>query len=203
MKKAEKTQMTIQRIMDAAMREFGAHGYDGASINDICKNHDISKGLIYHNFSGKDELYLLCVGRVFDEFAAHLKSHAMDGSTRAYMDLRYQFFSARPLASRIFFEAVLQPPAALAAQIRARKAALDKINLEIYRAVLRGLTLRPGVDERDAIAYFSMTQEMFNGYFSSPAYTGAAFDDVVQNHEAWLGKMLEFMLYGIAKGENV
>ncbi len=35
--------------------------YDTASVNSICETGQIPKGLLYHNFRGKDELYLLCV----------------------------------------------------------------------------------------------------------------------------------------------
>ena len=56
MKKSEKTEITIAKILDAAMKEFGKNGYAGGTINHIC-NAGINKGLIYHNFAGKDELH--------------------------------------------------------------------------------------------------------------------------------------------------
>mgnify|MGYP003184531549 CR=1 FL=1 len=64
MKKQEKTQKTKERILTAALQEFGTKSYDTASINSICEIGKIPKGLIYHNFKGKDELYLLCVKKV-------------------------------------------------------------------------------------------------------------------------------------------
>lgn len=64
MKKQEKTQKTKERILAAALQEFGTKSYDTASINSICEIGKIPKGLIYHNFEGKDELYLLCVKKV-------------------------------------------------------------------------------------------------------------------------------------------
>lgn len=42
-------------------------------------------------------------------------------------------------------------------------------------------------------------QEMFNGYFSSPAYTGKDFETIITDHEERLVKMLDFMLYGIVE----
>ena len=72
MKKQEKTQKTKERILAAALEEFGSKSYDAASINSICETGQIPKGLLYHNFKGKDELYLLCVKACYDELAAAL-----------------------------------------------------------------------------------------------------------------------------------
>lgn len=60
MKRAEKTELTVSRILEAALEEFGANGYAGGTVNNICKR-GINKGLIYHNFKDKDELYLVCL----------------------------------------------------------------------------------------------------------------------------------------------
>ena len=60
MKKSEKTEITISKILEAAMDEFGKNGYAGGTVNNIC-NTGINKGLLYHNFAGKDDLYLTCL----------------------------------------------------------------------------------------------------------------------------------------------
>ena len=60
MKKEEKTEITKCKILAAAIQEFGANGYAAGSVNNICKT-GINKGLIYHNYKDKDELYLVCV----------------------------------------------------------------------------------------------------------------------------------------------
>ena len=63
MKKEEKTELTKSKIFAAAIQEFGTNGYATGSVNNICKT-GINKGLVYHNFKDKDELYLECVKRV-------------------------------------------------------------------------------------------------------------------------------------------
>ena len=61
MKKEEKTKQTCEKIVHAATIEFGSRSYDAVSLNAICGKYQIAKGLIYHNFKNKDELYLYCV----------------------------------------------------------------------------------------------------------------------------------------------
>lgn len=45
------------RIINSALEEFSKNGFDKASTNNIVKKAGISKGLLYHYFSSKKELY--------------------------------------------------------------------------------------------------------------------------------------------------
>ena len=56
------------------MQEFSAKGYTGASLNTACAENNISKGIIYHHFKDKNELYLLCVEKCFNSLTAHLSA---------------------------------------------------------------------------------------------------------------------------------
>lgn len=51
-----------ERIVNAAIKEFANKGYDQASTNEIVKNANISKGLLFHYFKNKKQLFLF----VFD-----------------------------------------------------------------------------------------------------------------------------------------
>ena len=75
MKKAEKTEITKEKILHAASSEFALYGYVGATVNQLCRRHNISKGLIYHNFENKGALYLCCVETAVDAFIAHMSAH--------------------------------------------------------------------------------------------------------------------------------
>ena len=66
-RQAERRQNSRREILCAAMEEFGTRGYGGVSIEGICTRHGISKGMMYHYYSGKDELFLDCVRQVFED----------------------------------------------------------------------------------------------------------------------------------------
>ena len=61
-----------EKIINAAMAEFALHGYDKASTNCIVKNAGISKGLLFHYFKTKKELFLFLydygIERLSDDF---------------------------------------------------------------------------------------------------------------------------------------
>jgi AcrR family transcriptional regulator len=60
------------RILNAAIKEFAQKGYDNASTNEIVKEAGISKGLLFHYFKNKKQLYLF------------LKDHFMDLLSREF-----------------------------------------------------------------------------------------------------------------------
>lgn len=201
MKQSEKTKLTNGRILAAAKMEFGANGYLGASMNNICSN-GIPKGLLYHNFESKDSLYLACVKACFDELTERLRAADIRGELRKYLEVRLAFFASDEDAAHIFFDAVLRPPEALRSSITALRAEFDALNREIYGAVLSSVNLRKGVSPDEAMEFFAMQQAMFNGYFSSRAFSGQSFAETLASHEAGLARLLDFMLYGIAEKEG-
>ncbi len=57
-----------ERIIKAALRIFMIKGFDAASMSDVVAQTQLSKGGIYHHFKNKKDLFLQCIGFMFDEF---------------------------------------------------------------------------------------------------------------------------------------
>lgn len=55
-----------ERILNAALKEFALKGYENASTNEIVKTAGISKGLLFHYFANKKELYLFLYNHFVD-----------------------------------------------------------------------------------------------------------------------------------------
>ena len=202
MNQSEKTELTVSRIMQAALEEFGTGGYAAGTMNNICKR-GINKGLIYHNFRDKDELYLACLRQSCGKLMDLIEESGCRTDLLQYMKVRMDFFAGYPNEAHIFFEAILQPQEALRAEIAEILRPFEEINEEIYRATVSSVTLRDGITEDDAIMYFRQMQRMFNGYFSSPAYRNTSLDRQIEEHETNIPRLLDFMIYGIAKGDEI
>lgn len=199
MKRTERTELTISKIQNAALQEFGVNGYAGGTINNICKR-GINKGLIYHNFKDKDELYLVCLENSCNKLVSLIEESGCVSDQLQYMKTRMRFFTEYPNEAHIFFEAILQPQEKLRDRIKQILEPFEEINERIYCCFVSSITLRDGVTEEDAVDYFHQMQRMFNGYFSSSAYHYMTLDNRIKEHEMTLAKLLDFMLYGIAKG---
>lgn len=70
-------------ILNAALKEFVLQGFDHASTNVIAKEAGISKALMFHYVSNKQELFLA----VYDYFTQLLDEHYFDQMNFAETDL--------------------------------------------------------------------------------------------------------------------
>lgn len=72
--------------MNAAMKEFVRKGYEHASTNEMVKGAGISKGLLFHYFNNKQELFLSLydygVEKVMSQFYARINLEEEDFFTR-------------------------------------------------------------------------------------------------------------------------
>lgn len=70
-------------ILNAALKEFVSQGYDNASTNVIAKEAGISKALMFHYVSSKQELFFV----VYDYFSNYIKKEYFDLMNYAEKDI--------------------------------------------------------------------------------------------------------------------
>lgn len=56
------------RIMESAIKLFSTKGFDATSVDEIAKDANINKAMIYYYFSSKDGLLVSIIRRSIDEF---------------------------------------------------------------------------------------------------------------------------------------
>lgn len=92
---AEQSDRVLQ-ILGEAARLFATKGYDGTSMRDIAVACGISKSLLYHHFSNKDEIYArVAVGSTL-ELYLFVRDRVPDGppsqKIRAFMVATAEYF---------------------------------------------------------------------------------------------------------------
>ena len=207
MKREEKNALSRQRILEAALHEFSQRGYDAASLNTLCADNDISKGIIYHYFQDKDALYLLCVRECFERLTAHLlESQATAGTVeqrlRAYFDARLLFFAQHPAYLGIFLNAVLYPPAHLAQRLAQARQAFDALNLSTLTALLTSAPLREGLTVPAVVEDFRMYMDYFNARFRVALLAAESPERALRAHEESCHRQLGILLYGVMADES-
>ncbi|MDD6275460.1 MAG: TetR/AcrR family transcriptional regulator [Clostridia bacterium] len=201
MKKDLKTELTKEKILKAASEEFAMCGYAGASVNSICQKNNISKGLVYHNYKNKEELYLCCLENAVEEFISFMSRINFGSNFKLYMEERYSFFQTHPNDSRLIFSTEPSNKSDLSEKIMAVKSKFDKFNRGIYLTAIENIKLRDGISKEDAFEYYSLLQNMFNSFLAVRKNDNDSFDSYFLNHEKNLERILDFVLYGIAKQE--
>ena len=72
-----------EQLVEAALREFGRSSFEQASLNSILQEAGVSKGVFYHHFAHKEELYLHVAGvllqRKKDYMMAHMTKEDLGG----------------------------------------------------------------------------------------------------------------------------
>lgn len=199
MKREEENQQTRRRIMEHALAEFGERGYAASSVNTICAAQDISKGIIYHYFRTKDDLFLACVGECFQRLTEYLaqKMQTSDGSVKdrleEYFTARMSFFAENPVYQKIFCAAIISPPPHLRAQIQECKKDFDALNVQILQQLLSAVELRPQITPAEVIDTFRQFQDFFNAKYQAADLTKEEFE----MHERSCRTALDILLYGV------
>ena len=200
MKREEKNLQSRRRILSAALHEFGTHPYETASLNTICQEGGVSKGIIYHYFKDKDELYLLCVQECFDALAAYLREQPLpqgDGMTAAKQWLfgALPFFEGHPLYANLYAGAVLVPPRHLAAAVGLIRREYEALSRRDLAALPLKAQLRPGLAQEDAFPALCTGRDLLCARLLRERLDGSP----LLSFEQQSGMLAELLLRGVLK----
>lgn len=83
-----------ERILNAAMKEFAQKGFNNASTNEIVKEANIGKGMLFHYFNSKKDLFLFLYDYTLDVLMKELYGK-IDLSERDVLKRLRQFLSSK------------------------------------------------------------------------------------------------------------
>jgi TetR/AcrR family transcriptional regulator len=91
-------------LMRIAAEEFIQCGYSGASTNTITRRAGISKGILFHYFGSKKELYLYLLTNMTERLIRHtdmqekdLSGNSLDDNMAALFAAKAVYFNAYPM----------------------------------------------------------------------------------------------------------
>ncbi|MBB3695317.1 TetR/AcrR family transcriptional regulator [Sphingomonas sp. BK580] len=79
-RRAETTEANRTRLIAAARAAFAAHGYAGASMDELTAAAGLTRGALYHGFGDKKGLLAAVVAQVDGEMAARARAAAASAS---------------------------------------------------------------------------------------------------------------------------
>lgn len=198
MKKEEKTKLTRARIIDLAMKEFSTNGYEKATLAGIV-NAGISKGLLYHNFENRDELYMACLERCIDLFISYVKERNADTDFMPYLKCRMEFIKDHKTEARIIFDSLRSRKADENSAVQEILQPYREMNEHAYMAMIRKKQLRDNIDEKTVLEYGRFMQMSLNAlYMNEDSIT----EEGMLEHEETVMRLTDCMLYGIVKGSG-
>ena len=78
---AQRRQRSRAGLVETARATFLERGFHGASLEEIAERAGYSKGAVYSNFAGKDELFLAVLDAHFEQRARVLADVFLDGES--------------------------------------------------------------------------------------------------------------------------
>ncbi len=177
-------EQTRQKIVMAALQAFAEKGYASTTVSHIAREAGISKGLIYHYFSSKEEVLKGIFDMMVQEGEAiisHWENKAPKEKLRQTIDESVQFIKQRPSFMRFMMSLALQP--AVIADLEEVMEAKKEEMMTRYQQLFADL----GYDDPEAEAY----------------YTGAVLDGAALGYMSTknypLDKMIQILLnrYGL------
>jgi TetR/AcrR family transcriptional regulator len=153
------------RIINAAIKEFAQKGYDNASTNEMVKEAGISKGLLFHYFKNKKQLFFFlfdyCYNLVADEFYKKVDLTERDFFKRIRqavlikMDLQQQY----PDILTFIQEAFIQDSPEIKDEFDKKKMELNAVNIGIIYDGIDLSKFRDDVDVQKILKVISWTFE--------------------------------------------
>ncbi len=80
-------QLTRDALLDAAAVVFARRGFHGASLDEIAETAGFTRGAIYKNFGGKDEIFLALNRRFNERYVAEVSALVEPGTPLESVDV--------------------------------------------------------------------------------------------------------------------
>ncbi|RMI30215.1 TetR/AcrR family transcriptional regulator [Nocardia stercoris] len=191
--RSESQAQTRARLIESATELYLAGGYAATSNDQVAENAGYSRGAVYSNFAGKEQLALAVLDRYLDGEVAAVEAALGSGSIDDRLDALEQWMTAAAaerqwglLKSELAVASRTSPPlrAALAERDRTLRTAVHTLIDNIIRdAGLSWLPVRPEVLTRLVLA----------------TAKGVAMDMTVDESSAeWLRELVQTLRVGAA-----
>jgi TetR/AcrR family transcriptional regulator len=196
MPRAKRDDRTPQeKILDAALLVFSSQRFDLASTNQIAKEAKVAKGLLFHYFKSKEELYLAVAERTINKNFNLFWEQATDPPADLFERLQYwslirlRLAQQNPQTYHFLSQLIADCPPSLKLRVASLMEPIQKKGVEALMKDLDTSRLRKGITIPQAIEmlilFSSGLEKKFIALFSSAPDHGYSLIETVtkQSHE--------------------
>jgi len=199
-----------KRILDAAIEEFAVNGYDKASTNSIVKKADISKGILFHYFGSKKNLFLYlfdyCINTLIDKYYLLEDIEAEDIFER-FMRMsmkKMKVIQDEPLMNKLVFSAITNMPKDLKEELTVRYNNYTSKYLPEFFEKVDTTNFKEGIDSQKAIELMMICMDGLSSKYIQ-RYKDVSMDEIMNNYEEIMedfNKYLDILKFGIYKSNE-
>lgn len=190
-------------ILAAALTEFADKGYAGASVQAIASRAGVAKGLVFHHFSTKKQLYLNVLNKAYRDLMTEVTPHLKQDSGFVEMivsasNAKLRFLRRNPAVNQLLLSAFQGVDAEVAAEARHIYQKQYGTAQAIMATKLETLPLRAGVQPQEALALIMSAMEMVQQLVLSQR--GRTASEVMEQIDSMVDTFLRYLdlaFYGI------
>lgn len=180
------------KILQSSMEVFAEKGYENASTNDIIKKAGISKGILFHYFGNKKNLYLFVLDKTLERAVEKISAANRTASSDLFerisvtgmMKLRLAL--EEPLIYRMIFSAFINTPDPIREAVQDRYKKLYGVAMKMFFDGLDLSKIQRGVDPNKAIEVILLFLEGYQAKYIE-AYKNISADEALMS----MDKLLE------------
>ncbi|SEN19179.1 TetR/AcrR family transcriptional regulator [Lihuaxuella thermophila] len=196
-----------EKILQAAIREFAERGYDQASTNKIIQEAAISKGLLFHYFGNKKQLYLAtfdhCVAQYMDEMEEMIPS-LVDLPSDLFdrilylSEFKYRYFLRHPLVYSFLLRAYSEISKKFPREVEERLHEYQKIAMPFILEGIDRSKFRDDLDLEKAMSLIylclhAIAQRMAEEALQQPEKGLEQWEEMLSDYKP----MLEIFKHGV------
>lgn len=194
-----------KKILDVVIEEFAVKGYDKASTNSIVNKAGISKGILFHYFGNKKNLFLYtfdyCITNLIDKYYS-LKEVESEDIFERFMRIsirKMKIIQEEPVMNKLVFSAISNMPESLKQELTERYNTYCSKYLPEFFEKIDTSKFRKEIDSQKAIELVMLCMDgLSNKYIQK--YKNIPVDEVFNNIEEIMedfNKYLEIFKFGI------
>lgn len=159
------------KIIQACLEEFAERGYEKASTNSMVEKAGISKGLLFHYFGNKKNLYLYLLDISMDFFTKRLYSYDLKTTGDLFERvmhsgiIKIKIAGESPLMYKLVMDAFINMPDALKVELNERYQRLYAQSMPGFFESIDYSLFRDEIDKQKAIEFlFLCFDALYNKY---------------------------------------
>lgn len=197
-----------QRILDASLQEFSEYGFEKASTDRICQKAGVSKGLLFHHFGSKDNMFMITMNNCIDDILNEFNSLDFTGvdfisTIMKMMEMKYDFFKKNQMHYKLLMNGFHDSPRKLKKELEKRYSEIKQIGSNIFLDMIKKLHLKKDVSIENVVLILAsisnIVESKYLPYFTDEITTFEEFYDEAKSEYI---KLMNILLYGIIDKEK-
>lgn len=197
-----------EKILTASIEEFSEYGFEKASTDRINQRAEVSKGLIFHYFGSKENLFMTAVNKCIDDVLEEFNDMVLPESDfisilLKMMEVKCNFFLSHPMHYKMIISSFYNAPVKLKGKLEQRYSEIKQIGFNIMLDIIKGLPLKKDVVTDDIVSIISgITNIVESKYMPMFVQEDAGFEkyyNVVKNEYI---RLMNIVMYGMLDERN-